>query len=108
MIYQSVIARGQWQGLSLAEQLGNIGGEVHRVRNFFGKDTAACARAADRALELFDLTLSDARWRGRRKEIARAREIFCDCVFGENQYRTALCDLDAYFFAFAMEARRKR
>jgi hypothetical protein len=32
----------------------------------------------DRALELFDLTAADDRWRGhRRREILRAREEFC-------------------------------
>jgi len=41
-----------------------------------GIGTSGSRRAAlDRALELLDLTLADARWRGRGKEIARAREL---------------------------------
>jgi hypothetical protein len=50
--------------------------------------------AVVRALELFDLTLSDPRWRKRLKEIARAREVFCDAVHGGQTYNTTLEDLE--------------
>jgi hypothetical protein len=32
------------------------------------------------------VALADARWRGRLKEIARAREIVCDFLVGDNEY----------------------
>lgn len=66
------------------------------------------AGAFERALELLDLTLADSRWRGRRKEIARARELLCDAAGGGREYGTTLEDLDRYFLAFAVVARRGR
>jgi hypothetical protein len=61
--------------------------------------------AVERALELFDLTLEDARWQGRRREIARAREVFLDAVFGGREYKSSLKDLTRYFDMFAYAAR---
>lgn len=61
--------------------------------------------AAKRALELFDLTLSDPRWKGRYREIGRAREVFCDAVLGGKEYGSSLKDLNRYFFQFALAAR---
>ncbi len=104
MIHQS-LAEGGWQKLSLAEQLGNIGSEVSRAMRWQGKDEKNFQSAVDRALELFDLTLEDPRWRGRLWEIARAREVFCDIVFGKNEYRSSLQDLLRYFDQFAYAAR---
>ena len=99
------LALGGWRKLSLAEQLGNIGSEVSRAIKWQGKDKNIFDRAVDRALELFDLTLDDRRWNGRLMEIGRARELFCDIVFGEKQYKTSLQDLLNYFDQFAYAAR---
>jgi hypothetical protein len=44
-------------------------------------------------------------WRGRRREIARAREIVCDFLVGDNQFDSTAEGLDAYFLAFARGAR---
>ena len=100
------LAGGRWFGLSLAEQLGNIGSEVSRARLAQGKDDARFQRASDRALELFDLTLADPRWRGGRlKEVGRAREVFCDAMLGGKEYHSTLGDLDRYFMQFALVAR---
>lgn len=62
--------------------------------------------ALERCLELFDLTLADERWRGRRKEISRARELVCDFLVGDNVHRSTPGSLDAYFLPFAVTARR--
>lgn len=97
------LAAGRWQRLTLVEQLANVGSEVGRMRRPRG-----AAGALERALELLDLTLADDRWRGRRKEIARARELLCDAVDGGRDYGTTLEDLDRYFLAFAVVARRGR
>ena len=97
------LAAGRWERLSLAEQLANVGAEVGRMRRPRG-----ATGALERALELLDLTLADARWQGRRKEIARARELLCDAADGGLEYGTALEDLDRYFLAFAVVARRGR
>src|SRR3989344_1104130 len=94
--FHTELAFGRWFELSLIEQLGNIGGEVSRARLAQGKDNARFERASDRALELFDLTLADPRWRGRLREIGRAREVFCDAVLGGKEYHSTLSDLDRY------------
>ena len=97
----------RWQTLSLLAQLGNIGSEVGRAAR--ARDRQQQERfehALDRALELFDLTLGDPRWQGRRREIARAREIVCDFLVGGNEYGSTAATLDAYFLPFAVAARR--
>ena len=100
------LAAGRWFKLSLAEQFGNIGSEVSRASRSEGKDEKIFWSATERALELFDLTLADERWRGRRLEIARAREVFCDAVYGGELYKSSLRDLERYFDHFAFAARR--
>lgn len=98
------LAAGKWQKLSLAEQMGNIGSEVLRASR--GKDENIFSGPVERALELFDLTLDDPRWRGRYREIARAREVFCDAVYGGEFYGSSLKDLVPYFDNFAFAARK--
>jgi hypothetical protein len=99
------LAAGRWQLLPLVEQLANVGAEVGRMRR---RAPAERAAAFERALELLDLTLADPRWRGRRKEIARARELLCDAALGGREYGATLEDLDRYFLPFAVAARRGR
>jgi len=101
------LAAGRWQKLSLMEQLGNIGSEISRAASAEHKDEKAFQAAIDRALELFDLTLGDPRWRGRLKEIARAREVFLDASLGDRDYQSSLADLDDYFLPFALSARQQ-
>lgn len=102
------LAGGGWQKLSLIEQLGNIGSEVGRAAKWRGQDEENFRQAAWRALELFDLTIRDVRWRGRLKEILRAREFFCGALLGGDTYKTTLSDLDRYFFQYAAAARLKK
>lgn len=100
------LAAGGWHERTLMEQLGNIGTEVaraHRAQQAGNADRFTAA--LDRALELFDLTLEDPRWRGRRREIGRAREAVCDFLVGDNEWRSTFESLDAYFLAFAAAAR---
>lgn len=101
------LAAGRWFEFSLAEQLGNIGSEVGRASRWQGRDQKLFEGAVDRALELFDLTLADDRWRGRRWEIARAREVFCDAIYGGRLYKSTLFSLIRYFDQFALAARNK-
>jgi hypothetical protein len=102
------LAAGGWSRFSLAEQLGNVGSEVGRLRRWRGRDDGVADRAFHRALELLDLTLADPRWRGRLKEIARARELLCDAAMGGEQYGATLENMDRYFLQFALAARRRR
>jgi len=102
------LAAGRWSRLSLAEQLGNVGTEVGRMRRWRDQDERLAAGALDRALELLDLTLADLRWHGRLREIARARELLCDAALGGREHGATLEELDRYFLEFALAARRHR
>jgi len=106
ILHHKSLAAGGWNKLSLAEQLGNIGSEIHRAIKWRGKDKKLYEDAIGRALELFDFTLDDSRWKGRWREIARAHEVFCDAIFGGKEYKSSLKDLDEYFFLFALVARK--
>ncbi len=96
---------GRWFKLSLCEQLGNVGSEVNRALKFEHRDPLLFENAFFRALDLLDLTLADPRWRKRLKEIGRAREMLCAAVRGNDEYNTALEDLNRYFYRFALAAR---
>lgn len=103
------LAAGRWLELSLLEQLANIGSEVGRATRAKSLgNQERLANALDRCLELFDLTLADDRWRYRRREIARAREIVCDFLVGDNDARSTAESLDAYFLPFATASRGDR
>lgn len=104
------LAAGRWQALTLAEQLGNIGSEVGRaIRAGERHHEQRFSGALDRALDLFDLTLADPRWKGHRlREIARAREVTCDFLVGDNDYGSTTGSLDGYVLQFAFAARRNR
>lgn len=104
------LAAGRWHTFSLDAQMGNIGSEVGRaIIATRAGDHQRRDGAVTRALELFDLTLIDPRWRfPRKKEIARAREVFCDALVGQNEYHTDLDSLDRYFTQFAIAAQRQR
>ena len=99
------LAAGRWQSLSLMEQLANVGSDVARASRWQGKDPQRCEQAFLRALELLDLSIMDDRWRGRRKELLRARELLCDAMLGGAVYGSDLASLDRYFFHFAVAAR---
>jgi hypothetical protein len=102
------LAAGRWREFTLAEQLANVGSEVGRMRRWRRRDERLAEAAFARALELLDLTLDDPRWRARVREVARARELLCDAAAGGREYGTTLDDLDRYFLAFAVAARRQR
>jgi hypothetical protein len=108
-IYHKELAAGRWKKLSLAEQMGNIGSEVARaIRGFRKKDEKYFQIAFEKALELFDLTLEDDRWKGaRRKEIARSREVFCTLLIDSSSVKDLdreLDSLDEYFLQFGVLA----
>ena len=107
--HKNLIASGKWFALSFCEQMGNIGSEVGRaIKSHKMNDTENRNLAIERALELFDLTANDERWKTRLKEILRAREVFCDVFFGKNSYNVPLEKLEEYFMEFAVAARINR
>ena len=85
--------------------MANIGSEVSRAGKWQKKDKDIFWGAVERASELFDLTLTDSRWKGRHLEIARVREIFCDAVFGGKEYQSSFLSLENYFLPFTFLAR---
>jgi hypothetical protein len=98
----------RWQTLPLVEQLAHVGGEVERaLRAHEARMSDRREHALARALELFDLTAADPRWRGaRRREVLRAREEFCAHILAERSPANA-AGLRRYFLAFAVLARRR-
>lgn len=105
IIQHKDLAGGRWYELSLAEQLGNVGSEVSRAKNWHGRNEKFSKNALIRALELMDLTLSDKRWSNRLKELARVREVLADLFTGGKEYKSTFEGLDRYFFYFAIAAR---
>lgn len=102
------LAAGRWQSFSLIEQLGNVGSEVDRAIRAHEQGRQERFEAAlSRALELFDLTASDPRWKlHQRREILRAREQFCRVFFDETAEPDLAAYLSKYFLQFAVAARR--
>jgi hypothetical protein len=102
------LAAGRWHTMSLVEQLGNAGSEVNRALNAFTEErTPRWERAFARALELLDLSAADPRWSvARRREILRARELFCRVFFDTSAEPDLGAYLQKYFLQFAIAARR--
>jgi hypothetical protein len=105
----TVHAADRWATLSLVEQMGNVGSEVQRaIRAHASGRPDRFESALARALELFDLTATDPRWRGHRcREILRAREEFCRLFFDPAVAPSSAAGLNRYFLAFAVAARRQ-
>lgn len=106
--FHKELSSGKWNKLSLPEQMANIGVEVNRTIIFHKKkDIERFKKAFIRALELFDLTLDDDRWRGREKEIARSREVFCG-VFFAPEMEDESDFINKYFLQFGVFVRLKK
>ena len=100
------LAQGRWFGLTLSEQLGNVGSEVGRAANWQKKGNLASRdKALDRAFDLIDLTISDPRWKSRLKEIVRSRAVLADVFYGKNEYKDTPESLEKYFYHYALAAR---
>ena len=108
MSYQHAeLAAGRWGEMPLIEQMANIGSEVSRALNWRQKNnTAYSAQAAERALELLDLSLDSVKGFSRLKEFARVREAVVDYFFGANEFGSSESSWRKYFLAFACAARR--
>ena len=102
-------AAGGWARLDLVEQLANVGSEVERtIRAHRAGRASRFESALERALELFDLTAADPRWRGHRcQEVLRAREEFCRLFFDPDVPADSAEGLRRYFFGFAHAARMR-
>lgn len=108
--HHSELAAQRWQTMDICEQLANVGSEVERtlMARESGK-TERFDRALERALELFDWTAQDDRWRGpRRREVLRARSEFVRLFFDPDCDPRSADGLRRYFLAFAVRARMGR
>jgi hypothetical protein len=102
------LAAGKWSLLSFVEQMANVGSEVERTISWKAKGRPDFSeRAFERALELLDLTIADARNRSRLKELLRAREALADCFVFDNSYQSTPESWQRYFRCFLMAARGK-
>src|SRR3989338_6590955 len=102
------LAGGRWNGLSLFEQMANVGSEVERAINWRGKDRRYSRMAAERALELASLTIADPKnQNGGLKELTRLYEFLVDYFFGENRYGSSVKSWRHFFYGFYFVARRK-
>lgn len=108
MAIHSSLADGRWGELPLVDQMAHVGSEVERtIRAHEAGRKERFDSALARALELFDLTATDERWRGaRRREVLRAREEFCRLFFDDHPPEDSAEGLREYFLQFAVAARR--
>ena len=101
------LAAGRWGRMSLPEQMSNVGSEVERALGWRAKNHPEYSmQAAERALELLDLSLESGGGFSRIKEIARLREVVVDYFYGSNQYGSTEALLRRYFSPFTYAARR--
>jgi hypothetical protein len=103
------LAAGRWCQFSLVEQMANAGSEVERALSWKQRGNVGQSRSAiERALELLDLTIADARHRGRLRELTRVREALVDYFYADNQFNSSSASWHTYFHAFAVAARAGR
>jgi len=109
MSYQHhTLAAGRWKQLPFPEQMSHIGSEVERALNWRAKQHPAyCDQAAERALELVDLTLETAHHFPRLKEVSRVREALVDYFFGANQFQSTDASWRTYFSSFTYAVRKQ-
>jgi hypothetical protein len=99
------LAAGRWFGLSLTERLANVGSEVGRTIRWRGKGHADRSRRAfERARELLDLTIADAKNRTRLRELTRLREVLADYFWFDDDYGSIDEAWERYFRAFTHAA----
>jgi len=96
-----------WSRQNIFEIMGNIGSETSRAIKWKEKGREKMWQAAfDRSLELFDLSKEIKTLPSSQKaELNRAREVWCDFIFGDNQYNSTAESLQKYFDDFAVAAR---
>ncbi len=95
------LASGRWSEMPFRLQMGNIGSEVSRSLRWKQKNNESRMNSAiDRALELFDLSISSTREHGKLRELCRAREEFCDYFFGDNSFHTDPAQMQKYYDQF--------
>lgn len=89
-------------------QLGTIGAEIGRacswqLNSSYGNPDDCIIRATN----YLNVLLSSKNLSyGKRREIARIKEVLNDWYYGDNLYQTTLADWDRYFIPFSIAANR--
>ena len=100
------LASGDWNILTLIEQMANVGSEVERTISWKNKGNKKYSKMAFiRALELLDLTITCNKNRKGLKELTRVREALVDYFESDNQFSSSDKLWQKYFFAFNYNAR---
>jgi len=94
------LAAGRWQKLNFFEQMANIGSEIFRTISWRAKNKEYSERAFERALELLDLTIADAKNVKRLRELVRLREVLVDYFCFDNQFSSSDNLWQNYFYPF--------
>lgn len=109
MIIHKELAKGRWFTLSLVEQLANVGSDVERTIKWRNSGNAEYSQKAfERVLELIDLTVLDAKNKGRLREILRMREMLVDYFLYHNEYQSNDVLWQKYFYCFTYAASLRR
>ena len=99
--YHKNLSTGDWETLSFAKQMANIGSEVERSIKWRSKNHPERSQLAFfRAIELMDFTISDKKNLQRLGELCRTREVLVDYFFADNQYGSTDLAWQKYFRAF--------
>ena len=103
------LANGRWNTFSFFMQMANIGSEVMRFISSYRASNDS-ELAAQRALELLDLTIDDPKnhTKSRQKELWLLREFMVDDMFFDNIYGSTKKMWQNYFDAFTYAAALER
>lgn len=103
------LSNERWSSMNLMEQMANVGSEVERALKWKEKNNPEYGQMAfERALELLDLTIGDAKNRPRLKEILRVRETLADYFAADNYFSSSDKKWRKYFYSFNYAARLNR
>lgn len=96
-----------WLNRDIFYVMGNIGSEVNRSIKWKEKGKEdKWIPAFYRSLELFDLSINNRTiTNAQLSELMRAREVWVDFIYGDNEYQSTSKDIRKYFdqFVFAYQ-----
>ncbi|MEK7175524.1 MAG: hypothetical protein AAB693_01840 [Patescibacteria group bacterium] len=102
------LSEGRWNTFNFFTQMANIGSEVIRALRWQDKNKVNSQLAAERALELLDLSIDDPKnhTSNRLRELYLLREFITDSLFFGNQYKSSYKSWENYFNAFTYVANK--
>lgn len=109
MTHHATITPERWATFSLATQLINISSELSRAISFERrKDVEREATSLERVRELLDLSVAVGNTPGRRRELARLREVMNAIIVGDADFAITLADIQAELEPFALICAKER